>query len=103
MSPERYGRDVSRVFEVDLRLLRESDGGRGKSIRSGYRSIMRFGTAEAEPPWGVQLDFEADELRPGEEGNVRVSTWAEDDPPISAGTSVWLYEGARLVGTGKIR
>jgi hypothetical protein len=64
---------------------------------------MRFGTSDADPPWGVQLDFDADELRPGEVAMVRVSTWADDDPPISAGTSVWLYEGARLVGTGTIR
>jgi hypothetical protein len=55
MSPERYGPNMSRVFDVDLRLLRESYGGRSTPMRSGYRSLMRFGDSEAEPPWGVQL------------------------------------------------
>jgi translation elongation factor EF-Tu-like GTPase len=94
---------VADTFSVHLRLLPEAQGGRETPMKSGYRSIMRFGTADAEPAWGVQIGFDADDLQPGEEREVRVSTWADDDPPVTSAAAMWLYEGARLVGTGTIR
>jgi hypothetical protein len=101
--PERYALDVAIEVDAELHLLPQSEGGRSGSIRPGYRSIMRFGTTEADPAWGVQIDFDGDDLAPGERRTVRVSTWADVDPPVSPGTPAWLYEGARLVGTATFR
>jgi translation elongation factor EF-Tu-like GTPase len=100
MSLERadYAGRVATEFDADLRLLPASEGGRETALRSGYRSIARFGGINSEP-WGVEitLDLRA-EVAPGESALVHVTAWA--DPPLpTGGTEILLYEGARLVGT----
>jgi hypothetical protein len=41
-------------------------------------------------------------LAPGESALVSLMAWA-DPPTPSAGTTIQVYEGARLVGTGTVR
>jgi hypothetical protein len=94
---------VALEFVVRLRLLKEPEGGRSTPIRSGYRGLMRFGAADAELAFGVQIDFESDRLQPGEVAEVSVRTWSDENPLAPPMTDVFLYEGGKLVGTGSVR
>jgi translation elongation factor EF-Tu-like GTPase len=89
-------------FVARLRLLTQNEGGRSEWIRSGYRGLMRFGSDDAEPAFGVQIDFKAERFEPREEADVEVRTWADENPPQPT-TRVFLFEGGKLVGTGFVR
>jgi translation elongation factor EF-Tu-like GTPase len=94
---------VAVVIDATLRLLSEAEGGRRSWMRPGYRGLMRFGSTEAEPVFGVQIDFEGERIEPGDEAVVSVRTWAEENPPVAPATEVFLYEGGELVGMGQVR
>jgi len=81
-------------------------GGRQTPLASAYRSIVRFGSDDNEPAWGVEITFDTPAaLAPGESGEVHLWSWAWDknDRPPPARTRMFLYEGARLVATGTVR
>lgn len=97
---------MSVTFGAELHLLGAAEGGRQTPLVSGYRSVVRFGKADSEPAWGVEIMFEAPaSLAPGESAAVHVRTfaWNESDPAPPPGTAIFLYEGARLVGTGAVQ
>jgi hypothetical protein len=92
---------MATTFRAELRLLATADDGRETPLRSGYRSIARLG--DEEELWGVEVTFDAPAaLAPGASALVTVMAWADPQTP-SAGTTIQLYEGARLVGTGTVR
>jgi translation elongation factor EF-Tu-like GTPase len=91
---------MSTTFNAELRLLTAADGGRETPLRSGYRSIARLG--DDEELWGVEITFDAPEIAPGESAVVSLMAWADPQTP-SAGTTIHVYEGAQLVGTGTVR
>jgi translation elongation factor EF-Tu-like GTPase len=92
---------MSTTFNAELQLLTVADGGRETPLRSGYRSIARFG--DDEELWGVEITFRTPEmLAPGESAVVSLMAWADPQTP-SAGTRIQVYEGARLVATGTVR
>jgi translation elongation factor EF-Tu-like GTPase len=88
-------------FDGELRLLTTAEGGRETPLASGYRSIVAEDTA---PAWGVEITFDASSaaLAPRESAGVHLWSWAwdESDAALPVGTRFFLYEGARLVGTG---
>jgi translation elongation factor EF-Tu-like GTPase len=93
-------------FEGQLHLLTTEAGGRETSLVSGWRPIVRFGAAESEPAWGVEITFDVPAaLAPGESAAVQLRSWAwpETDPAPQPGTRMFFYEGARMVGTGTVR
>jgi len=97
-----YAESVATEFDADLRLLPTAEGGRETALHPGYRSIVRLGEADSEA-WGVEITFDGQaELAPGESAVVHMLAWA-DPPHPTAGTAIWLYEGARLVGAGAVR
>jgi hypothetical protein len=88
------------MIPAELRLRAESEGGRATSIRSGYRSIVRFGEPDAEA-WGAEITFgdRAEWLAPGGSASVELRFWALGEaPPV--GTQFFLFEGDHLVGQG---
>jgi len=96
---------VALGFDSELSLLTTAEGGRETPLVSGYRSIVRLGAEESEPAWGIEITFDAPAaLAPGESADVHLWSWAWDEsdaaPPV--GTRLFLYEGARLVGTGTV-
>jgi translation elongation factor EF-Tu-like GTPase len=97
-----YPAAVATAFHADLRLLSAAEGGRETPLRSGYRSIVRFGEVDSEA-WGVEITFDTQaELAPGESALVHMRSWA--DPPFPAtGTAIRLYEGQQVVGIGTVR
>ena len=104
MTPEwcDYAGRMATEFDADLRLLPTASGGRVTAMQSGYRSIVRLGGAEGEA-WGVEITVGGRaKLAPGESAHVQMRAWA-DLPRPTPGTVIWLYEGARLVGTGTVR
>jgi translation elongation factor EF-Tu-like GTPase len=89
------------TFNAELRLLTATEEGRETPLRSGYRSIARLG--DDEELWGVEITFDAPAmLAPGESAVVRLMAWVDPQTP-SAGTTIQVYEGARLVGVGTVR
>jgi translation elongation factor EF-Tu-like GTPase len=94
------------TFAAELHLLSTTEGGRETPLASGYRSIVRFGTEDGEPAWGVEITFDTPgSIAPGASAHVRLRSWAWDefDPAPNAGTRLFLYEARRLVGTGVAR
>jgi translation elongation factor EF-Tu-like GTPase len=97
---------VAARFDGELRLLTAAEGGRETPLASGYRSIIRFGTEDGEPAWGVEITFDAPAvIAPGESAEVHLWSWAwgEADSTPTSGTRMFVYEGAQLVATGTIR
>jgi len=93
-------------FDGDLRLLTTAEGGRETPLASGYRSLVRFGADDSERAWGVEITFDAPAaLAPGESAEVHLWSWAWDESGTApqVGTRMFLYEGARIVGTGTVR
>lgn len=93
-------------FEGQLHLVTAKAGGRGTSLVSGWRPIVRFGAAEREPAWGVEITFDVPAtLAPGESAAVHLRSWAwpATDPAPQPGTRMFFYEGAQMVGTGTVR
>lgn len=64
---------------------------------------MRFGSIDAEPLFGVEINFEGERIEPGAEAEVSVRTWADENPPTAPATEVFLYDGPNLVGIGHVR
>src|SRR4051812_28560236 len=90
-----------REIRATIDLIPPDDGGRQKSIWSGYRSIARF--KQRPPDFGFELELERGELLPGESGVGRLSFWAVDElPELSVGDRFELREGARVVGHGHV-
>jgi translation elongation factor EF-Tu-like GTPase len=103
MHPEvtHYAAGMPTTFNAELRLLTAPEGGREAPLRSGYRSVARLG--DDEELWGVEITFDVPAmLAPGESAVVSLMAWADPQTP-SAGTTIKVYEGARLVGTGTVR
>ena len=95
---------MAAAFRADLTLLTPDEGGRRTPIRSGYRSMMRFGSKSSDPPWGVTITFSQPvRLKPGDEAEVHVATWADDEPVVTPGMTIYVCEGSRIVGTGTIK
>lgn len=94
------------TFGAELHLLSTAEGGRETPLVSGYRSVVRFGAENNEPPFGVEITFDAPpSVAPGTAADVRLRcwAWAESDPAPEPGTRLLLYEGARLVAIGTVR
>src|SRR5262249_31770077 len=91
-------------LEVRIDLLSTSDGGRSAPILSGYRSLIRFGGADVDFGFELQLGPEcAKGLAPGNSGSARLSLWAVDDvPPLRPGQKFELREGRRIIGRGTV-
>jgi translation elongation factor EF-Tu-like GTPase len=97
---------VAVTFDADVQLLSTDEGGRETPLKSGYRSVARFGANDDAELWGVEITFDPQsELAPGQAALVHVAAWAwpQGEPPPSADTPVSVYEGARLVARGVVR
>lgn len=69
-------------------------------MRSGYRSLVRFGSPDAESVYGAEIEVAGGrELAPGDTGHIRLWVWALDTPP-QAGSRFFVFEGLQLVGEG---
>ena len=93
-------------FDGELYLLATAEGGRKTPLASGYRSIVRFGAEDSQPPFGVEITFDAPAvLDPGESAEVHFWCWGwkESEPAPPSGTRIFLYEGAQMVGRGSVR
>lgn len=90
-----------RLVRATLRLLPSERGGRAGPIQSGYRSLARFGGADDD--FGFELELEEPPLVPNTDGRGLLSFWAVDKlPDLVIGERFELREGTRVVGHGTI-
>lgn len=92
-----------RVVRASVQLLSTNEGGRSSSLRSGYRSILRFEGTEVDFGFELELDTKAATtgLAPGELGEGRLTFWASEAlPTLYLGQRLEIREGNRIVGYG---
>lgn len=89
------------LFQIDVKIKLEKEVGRTWSIKTGYRPAFNF-IKETLTSGSITL-LERDELYPGEEALVKINFHSlEPLGNIREGTSFNFYEGALLIGSGKV-
>jgi hypothetical protein len=95
--------DPKVTLSASLRLLTEDECGLSKPIASECALLARFGPDDLAPMWGVQIVFDSPARRSGEDVEVRLSTWADEEFNAPPGTALRVYQGSHLIGVGTIR
>jgi hypothetical protein len=89
------------VVDASIRMLATDAGGRSHPVRSGYRSLVRFG--DDSQIFGFDLELPAESIAPGAVGMGTLRIWhGESMPPLRPGAWFEILEGERVVGQGTV-